>query len=108
MTRPQSGDSNRSRGRSKRRRGRGRPQRDDAAVFWGDPGRIPDPRTDVRITREPAAVPRSLGDPPLPGHEAIADHYFAAVYERAVATAAALAAAGGLADADELEERLGD
>jgi len=55
---------------------------------------------DVRITDAPAAVPRSLGLPPLPGHEAVAEHYFTVVYERAVATAGALAAAGGLIDLD--------
>ncbi len=42
------------------------------------------------------AVVRSLGAPPLPGHEVMAEHYFAAVYERSVALATALASAAGL------------
>jgi predicted TIM-barrel enzyme len=52
-------------------------------------------------------VPRSLGQPPLPGHQAIAEHYLEAVYDRAVTTAGALAAAGGLIDPDALAEELG-
>ena len=49
-------------------------------------------------------MPQSLGPPPLPGHESIAEHYFGVVYDRAVATAGALAAAGGLIDPDALVE----
>jgi hypothetical protein len=56
------------------------------------------------MTDHPAAVPQSLGPPPLPGHESIAEHYFGVVYDRAVATAGALAAAGGLIDPDALAE----
>ncbi len=72
--------------------------RNDPAGFWGEPELLPALHRDVRITDDPAAVPRSLGAPPLPGHEAVAEHYFTVVYERAVATAGALAAAGGLID----------
>jgi len=74
------------------------PGRTDQAGFWGDPQLLPAMQRDVRITDAPAAVPRSLGSPPLPGHEAVAEHYFRVVYERAVGTAGALAAAGGLID----------
>jgi hypothetical protein len=49
-------------------------------------------------------VVRSLGPPPLPGHETAAEHYFGAVYERAVALAGALAAAGGLLDTGEADD----
>lgn len=70
--------------------------------FWGDPAKLPDIPTDVRMTDDPAAVPRSLGTPPLPGHEQIAVHYFTAVYDRSVNTAGALAAAGGLIDPNAL------
>jgi len=63
---------------------------------------LPTSHRDIQITDDPAAVPRSLGTPPLPGHEAIAVHYFTAVYDRAVATAGALAAAGGLIDPTSL------
>ncbi|HSK24462.1 MAG TPA: hypothetical protein VK906_14850 [Egicoccus sp.] len=83
--------------RSRRNRGRNRNQ-PDPVEFWGDPEQLPQTETGVHITDEPAAVPRSLGTPPLPGHEQIAANYFAVVYDRAVATAAALAAAGGLID----------
>jgi len=72
--------------------------RNDPAGFWGEADQLPTLHRDVRITDDPAAVPRSLGVPPLPGHEAVAEHYFTVVYERAVATAGALAAAGGLID----------
>jgi hypothetical protein len=45
---------------------------------------------------------RSLGRPPLQGHETIAAHYFEAVYDRSVVLAGALAAAGDLIEPDEL------
>lgn len=104
-----------SRGRSRRRRNRSgggqqrsrnRQQR-TGADFWGDPARLPSSPGDVRMTADPAAVPRSLGPPPLPGHENAAEHYFAAVYDRAVTTAGALAAAGGLIDPEALADELG-
>ncbi|MTV26373.1 hypothetical protein FTX61_13250 [Nitriliruptoraceae bacterium ZYF776] len=77
----------------------------DQDRFWGDPDALPEVEQDVRITDHPAAVPLSLGPPPLPGHEKIAEHYFGVVYERAVGTAGALAAAGGLIEPESL---LGD
>ena len=42
---------------------------------------------------------RSLGDPPLQGQGQVAEHYLAAVVDRASMLASALAAAGGLLDA---------
>lgn len=77
-------------------------QRQSGAAFWGDASQLPQPRTDVRITEDPAAVARSLGPPPLTGHEAIAEHYFTAVYDRAVTLAGAVAAAGGLISQEDL------
>lgn len=74
------------------------------ANFFGDPQSLGEEDKTVRITPDPAAVPRSLGKPPLPGHEQIAEHYFAAVYDRAVATAGALAAVAGLIDPAELAD----
>lgn len=76
--------------------------------FWGDAEKLPAATQDVRITDDPAAVARSLGAPPLPGHERIAAHYFTVVYERAVQTAGALAAAGGLIDPETLANELAD
>ncbi|MFA9430664.1 hypothetical protein [Egicoccus sp. AB-alg2] len=90
---------------NRRNRGRGRNQPDPVA-FWGDPAQLPETETGVQITDAPAAVPRSLGTPPLPGHEQIAAHYFTVVYDRAVTTAGALAAAGGLIDPNGLAEEL--
>jgi hypothetical protein len=92
-----SGGRKRSSGRRNRK-----PSPAAGAGFWGDPARLPTSHPDIQITDDPAAVPRSLGTPPLPGHEAIAVHYFTAVYDRAVATAGALAAAGGLIDPTSL------
>lgn len=86
------------------RRSRGQKRQHDPVAFWGDDGALPGGDQRIQMTADPAAVPRSLGPPPLPGHEAIAAHYFAAVYDRAVATAGALAAAGGLIDTEDLDE----
>ena len=97
--RPSGGGRKRSSGRRNRK-----PSPAAGAGFWGDPSRLPTSHPDIQITDDPAAVPRSLGTPPLPGHEAIAVHYFTAVYDRAVATAGALAAAGGLIDPTSLLE----
>ena len=76
--------------------------------FWGDSGKLPEAKSDVRISTEPAVVPHSLGPPPLPGHETIAMHYFTAIYDRAVTLSGALAAAAGLIEPDELVEELGE
>jgi hypothetical protein len=66
-----------------------------AAAFWrnGEP-RVTTP-TPIVPTRDPAAVPRSLGDPPL-SPDTAAQHHLAVVYEETVRTATALAAANGL------------
>ena len=50
----------------------------------------------ISVTPDPTSTVRSLGKPPLNGRETVAEHYFEAVYTRAVAMAGALAAAGGL------------
>lgn len=106
-------------GRSRSRRRRGRPrsngqaqrnqrrQRASGPAFWGESAALPDAQREVRMTTDPSAVPRSLGPPPLPGHETAAEHYFAAVYDRAVTTAGALAAAGGMIDPETLADELG-
>lgn len=99
----QTGRNRPRRGRRGRRR---REHRQDTAGFWGDVSLLPSVSTDVRMATEPTAVPRSLGEPPLPGHESVAGHYFEAVYHRAVTTAGALAAAGGLIDPDALADEL--
>ncbi len=91
-----------------RRVGGVRSPRRSGAEFWGDAATLPPPRRDVRIADDPTAVARSLGPPPLPGSEAVAEYYFAAVYDRAVTLAGALAAAGGLIKPEELLDERGD
>ena len=63
--------------------------------LWRAVPAVPAPAPIVPAAR-PSALIRSLGDPPLQGQGAVAEHYLAAVVERAAGLAAALAAAGGL------------
>jgi hypothetical protein len=58
-------------------------------------GALPDPQPIVPL-RDPTALLRSLGDPPLQGQSQVAQHYLGAVVERAAGLATALAAAAGL------------
>jgi hypothetical protein len=73
------------------------------AGYWGEGATPPEPGK-LRITEDPTALVRSLGPAPLPGHELIAEGYFTAVYDRAIMLAGALAAAGGLTTAEELQD----
>ena len=100
------GNNGNGRRKSKRnRRGRGRSgaaaTARTAGDFWGDADKLP-PIDSVTLTSDPSAVVRSLGRPPLAGHEAVSEHYFRAVYEQAVMLAGVLATAGDLIDAEEL------
>ena len=52
---------------------------------------------------DPAAMVRSLGAPPLQNQSTAAEHYMAAVVERAAGVATALAAVAGLLVDEELE-----
>lgn len=63
---------------------------------------MPEPAP-IRPTSDPTALLRSLGDPPLPGQGQVAEHYLAAVIERAAVVATALAASAGVL-ATEVEE----
>lgn len=74
------------------------------AGFWGDAASLPDTPREIRITADPSALTRSLGPPPLQGRESVSQYYFATVYDRAVALAGALAAAGGLITPEELQD----
>lgn len=78
------------------RRRRPAKQLSAADAFWGKAGVEPAPARPIRPTRDPDAVPRSLGDPPLGPNPAAAQRHLAVVYEEAVRTATALAAANGL------------
>lgn len=78
-------------------------------AFWGDPAKLPREEPTVRIITDPSAVVRSLGRPPLSGHQNHAEGYFTAVYQRSVTLASVLAAAGNLIAPDDLVgERLDD
>ncbi len=101
-----SGGGNRQaeKGRSNNRRRKGpRKKKVDPRIFWGDPEQLTELGSGTAsITAQPSAVVQSLGRPPLSGQQNAAEHYFVAVYDRAVNLAAALAAAGGLIEAEEL------
>ena len=65
--------------------------------FWGRPA--PEeaaPPAKITPTSDPAALVRSLGDPPLAANPAAVEHHLAVIYEEAVRAATALAAANGL------------
>ncbi len=70
--------------------------------LWRNVPPLPDPAPIVPV-RDPTAMLRSLGDPPLQGQNAVAQHYLAAVVERAAGLATALAAAAGLLSAPTQE-----
>ena len=70
--------------------------------FWGDAEAVPRPEGNIRIAKDTSAVVRSLGRPPMGGQDTLAEHYFVAVYDRAVTLASARAAAGDLIEPEEL------
>jgi hypothetical protein len=73
-----------------------------AAELWRPVPQLPQPEPIVRAG-DPTALLRSLGDPPLQGQGAVAEHYLVAVVERAADVATALAAAAGLLGAGDDE-----
>ena len=70
----------------------------ETQAFWHGSAPLPDSSARITVTEDAAAVVRSLGPAPLSGRETIAEHYFEAVYQRAVSISSALAAAGDLID----------
>ena len=91
------------------RRTRGRRRKPKASskqnrAFYGDDEKLPEFTSTLRITNDATAVVSSLGRIPLTGSETISEHYFQAVLERSVVLGSALAAAGGLIEADDLTE----
>ena len=85
-----------------RRRPQGRGQRDQRARpkpktvdLWRPVPQLPPPEP-IQPASDPAALLRSLGDPPLQGQGAVAEHYLATVVERAAGLATALAASADL------------
>ncbi|MEM9130720.1 MAG: hypothetical protein AAF962_04565 [Actinomycetota bacterium] len=102
MSGGRSNNSNNNNRRSNRRRRGNKKATVKPEDFWGSLDSLPDEQANVRITTQPAAVVKSLGRAPLSGHHNVAEHYFTAVYDRSVALASALAAAGDLlAPSDE-------
>ncbi|CAN5758056.1 hypothetical protein BH24ACT3_BH24ACT3_16330 [soil metagenome] len=78
--------------KSRRQRSRNKPKPVD---LWRHVPRLAEPDPIVPAA-DPTAVLRSLGDPPLQGQGAVAEHYLAAVVERAAGLATALAHAADL------------
>ncbi len=76
------------------------PRRD----FWEGADTGDEPAALVRSPDDPSAMIRSLGPPPLPGRETIAEHYFALAFDKASRRAVALAAASGLMDLSEPDD----
>ena len=87
------GGSSRSAKRKQARRRRSPAAR--SAELWRPVAPIDDVAP-IAPTPDPAALLRSLGEPPLQGQGVIAEHYLAAAVEQAAGLATALAAASGL------------
>jgi hypothetical protein len=92
---------------NRRRKATARPakgRRPSGREFWGTDERDEEAPAPIRPSDDPTAMIRSLGPPPLPSRETVAEHYFTAVYDKAASLAVALAAASGLLDMSEAEE----
>src|SRR4051812_7322724 len=73
--------------------------------FWNGGGEADEEAVAlIRTLEDASAMIRSLGPPPLPGRENIAEQYFALAYDKAARRAVALAAASGLIDLSEIDE----
>jgi hypothetical protein len=80
---------------AQRRRRSGSKAKPGGGDLWRPVPAVPVPAP-IELATRPSAMLRSLGDPPLQGQGQVAEHYLAAVVERAAGLASALAAAGGL------------
>lgn len=87
-----------------------RAARAETRPFWTSPPVEDEPIQiePIRPVPDPGAMVRSLGPPPLFGGGGNAEHYFAAIYDRAAMLAGALAAASGLLDLGAETEREDD
>jgi hypothetical protein len=92
VSEPTSGESRSSKRKQARRR---RSPAARSAELWNPVAPIAD-IAPITPATDPAALVRSLGEPPLQGQGVIAEHYLAAVVEQAAGLATALAAASGL------------
>ncbi len=90
MSQPRRNPTRRNQAQGRRRRG------NKATVdIWRPVPELGRPEP-IRPAADPGVLLRSLGDVPLQGQGAVAEHHLAAVVERAVGLATALAAAAGL------------
>ena len=89
--------------RGRKGRSPARPAAPERQDLWGERAAEIPAVSPVRITADPSVVVRSLGRPPLAGHEVVAEHYLRAVYERAVGLGRALAAVGELIEDDDAD-----
>ena len=87
--------------RNRRRRKAAVPQK--PAELWRPVAQLPPPAP-IRPAGDPTAFIHSVGDPPLQGQGAVAEHYLAAVIERAAGLASALAASAGLLEREAPED----
>ncbi len=91
MSPPRRNQARRNQARGHRRRG----HKHGPVDVWRPVPQLGAPEP-IRPTADPGTLLRSLGDVPLQGQGAVAEHHFAAVVERAAGLATALAAAAGL------------
>ena len=75
-----------------------------ARDFWGGESAEDNTAVIIRPSDDPTVMIRSLGPPPLPGGETLAEHQFVVTYQKAAALAIALAAASGLLDTGEHDD----
>ena len=95
MTPPQQQQPRKQGGGNRRRKSGGGGQKPRSTDLWQPVPALPDP-SPIEPALDPRALLRSLGDPPLAGQGAVAEHYLGAVIDRAAGLATALAAAAGL------------
>jgi hypothetical protein len=81
---------------SKRRRAKTGAAGEAVTDFWGPASETATKAALIGPTSDPGALPRSLGAPPLSARSGVALASLTTVYEEAVRTATALAAANGL------------
>ena len=80
---------------SRRQRGRVQSRPPRPGDLWRPVPELAEPEP-IEPAADPTALLRSLGEPPLQGQSGAAEHYLAAVVERAAALGTALAATAGL------------
>jgi hypothetical protein len=85
---------------SRRRRG-ARNRAGSTTEFWGRADAFDHEVARLAPPDDATPLISSLGPPPLPSRETIAEHYFATVYDKASSLAVALAAAADLLGTEE-------